>query len=163
MIEEQELLADQHAVLTMDARDLRQQPLELGRKGADTCRSGLGGQLQQHVQGDLIGMDAENLSGRSEQRIALTLDLRALAHLNPDVGEAGQDTLHVLLADRLALGEHDLQQAPVRRQLPLEVFDQTVHHPPLVDAPADGEVGATAAPLPAEPVVATPLCCASIR
>ena len=165
MIQEQELLPDQHAVLAMDARDLRQQALELCREDAHPCRRGLRGQLQKHVQGDLIGRDAQNLSGIREQRVALALDLRALHHLLLDLGEAGEHALDVLHLDRLALGEHDLEHAPVRGQLALEMLDETGQGVPPAALPEAGGVPVAGDVVVApEPLgVVRPVDCASMR
>ena len=58
------------------------------------------------------------------------LTKRALHHLLLNLRQAREDALHVLDLDRLALGEDDLEHAPVRGQLALEMLDETVHLPP---------------------------------
>ena len=104
------------------------------------------------------------MSGVAEQRIALALDLRALHHLLLNLRQAREHALHVLDLDRLALGQDDLEHAPVRGQLALEMLDETVHCAPPKPVPAAGSVPVAGAVCVVEPLGAVrPVARASMR
>src|SRR4029078_11403567 len=112
----------------------------------------------------LRGVDPKNRSCIREQRIALALDLRALHHLLLNLRQAREHALHVLDLDRLALGEDDLEHAPVRGQLALEMLDETGHCVSPAPVPAVGSVPVAGDVWVAEPLGAVrPVDWASMR
>ena len=78
----------------------------------------------QALERDGRGGDAEGGPGALQQPGALHLQRAAAAHLGLDVGEPGQHGLGVALADRRALGQHELEQAAGGVDLRVQVGEQ---------------------------------------
>ena len=124
MREERELLPHQRTVDALLAGDLGEQPAQLG--GA--LASGIGGagrdERAQPLERDLRGRDAERGAGALQQRGTVLLERAAAAHLGLHVGQSRQDGVDVALADRLALLEHEAEQAAGGADLAVQVDEQ---------------------------------------
>src|SRR3954452_2914892 len=123
VVEERELLADQHAVLVVHTADLEQQAAQLEAGGADRLDLGLRAEGEEVVELELVDVAAERGRDLGEQRVPLGLEGLARAELALEVGQPGEHRLDVLPPDRLALGEHDPEQAPGRRELHAQVVE----------------------------------------
>ena len=119
-----ELLAHERAVDAVLAGDLGQQAAQLGGAVA----RGLGGagadQRAEVLERDGGDRDAERGAGALQQPGAVLLEAAAAAHLGLDVGQARDHGVDVAGADRLALREHEAEQALGGRDLRVEVDEQ---------------------------------------
>jgi hypothetical protein len=122
--EERELLAHERAVDAVLARDLGEQPAQLGGALARGCGGAGGHERAQPLERDLGGGNAERGAGALQQRGAVLLERAAAAHLGLDLGQAGEHAVHVAGADRLALLEHERQQLAGRVDLCVQVDEQ---------------------------------------
>ena len=138
MVEEGELLPHERAVDAVLARDLVEEAPELGAALARALGDGVGHQPGHGLERDRRGGRAKLGPGANQQVRALALEARTQVHLSLDVGEAGEDALHVALADRGALAEDRPEQPPggldlrveVREYIALEGNDGCVHDCP---------------------------------
>ena len=124
MRQERELLAHQRAVDAVLAGDLGQQAAQLG--GALARGLGRGGRHEraQALERDLRGGHAERGAGALQQRGPVLLEDAAAAHLGLHLGELAEHGLHVTGADRLALFQHEAEQAAGRVDLRVQVDEQ---------------------------------------
>ena len=89
--------------------------------------------------------------GLGQDRVPLLLEAGAVAHLGLHLGEAREHGFDILAADRLALGDHDLEHAARGAELACEVLDDDAHEPA-----AFGAVTAVAPPIDVIELVGEP-------
>ena len=130
MVEERELLPDQDAVLPVDAGGLGERSTQLCGEGARPHRVARGDEHEEHLQREVARRAAKRRRRLVEEDVALALELHAPSHLLLHLGEPGEHALDVLRADRVALGDHGLEQPLRGGELALEVVDEAGHDSP---------------------------------